>query len=91
MIYEIYGTPTCGFCSSAIKLLENKDLEYKYFDLADLSNDTQTELMNVAGHQFRTVPQIFIEQHDERFDNENVRKRTYVGGFTELKESLIEE
>ena len=88
MKYEVYGTPTCGFCSSAIKLLESKDLEYEYFDLTDVSGDMQKELMNVAGHQFKTVPQIFIEQHDERFDNERVRKRTYVGGYTELKESL---
>ena len=88
MIYEIYGTPTCGFCSSAIKLLESKGLDYEYFDLTDVSGDMQKQLMNVAGYQFKTVPQIFIEQHDERFDNERVRKRTYVGGYTELKESL---
>ena len=88
MKYEVYGTPTCGFCSSAIKLLESKGLEYEYFDLTDVSGDMQKQLMNVAGYQFKTVPQIFIEQHDERFDNERVRKRTYVGGYTELKESL---
>ena len=88
MTYEIYGSASCGDCTQAKALLEARDLEYNYFDLADVSGDMQTELMNIAGHQFRTVPQIFIEHHDERFDNERVRKRTYVGGFTELSESL---
>ena len=88
MTYEIYGSASCGYCTQAKALLEARDLEYNYFDLADVSGDMQTELMNIAGHQFRTVPQIFIEQHDERFDNERVRKRIYVGGFTELSESL---
>ena len=91
MIYEIYGSDSCAYCTQAIKLLEAKGLEYNYIDFRELSSDMQTELMNIAGHQFRTVPQIFIEQHDKRFDNERVRTKTYVGGFTQLKESLIEE
>ena len=36
----------------------------------------------------RTVPQIFIEQHDDIFENKRVRKRTYIGGYTELKKHL---
>ena len=91
MTYEIYGSESCGYCTQAKQLLEAKGLEYNYFDFRQLSGDMQKELMNIAGHQFRTVPQIFIEQHDERFENERVRKRTYVGGFTQLKESLIEK
>ena len=91
MTYEIYGSESCGYCTQAKQLLEAKGLKYEYFDLADVSGDSQKELMNIAGHQFRSVPQIFIEQQDERFENKRVRKRTYVGGFTQLKESLIEE
>ena len=91
MTYEIYGSESCGYCTQAKQLLEAKGLEYEYFDFRQLSDDMQKELMNIAGHQFRTVPQIFIEQQDERFENERVRKRTYVGGFTQLKESLIEK
>lgn len=72
----------------ATKLLEGKDISFEYIDLQNVSSELQVKLMNVAGHQFRTVPQIFIEQHDERFENERVRKRTYIGGYTELKKHL---
>jgi glutaredoxin len=88
MKYQIYGTPTCGFCSSAIKLLESKGLEHEYIDLTDVSDKTQDRLMAIAGHQFRTVPQIFSIEEDKRFGNKNVIDMEYVGGFTELKESL---
>ena len=87
MKYEVYGNLGCGYCDLALDLLEEKDLDYEYFDLHSVQ-DRQKELMNVAGHQFRTVPQIFIEQHDERFENERVRKRSYMGGYTQLKEHL---
>ena len=87
MKYEVYGNLGCGYCDLALDLLEEKDLDYEYFDLHSVQ-DRQKELMNVAGHRFKTVPQIFIEQHDERFENERVRKRTYIGGYTELKEHL---
>ena len=65
MTYEIYGSDSCAYCTQAINLLEAKGLEYNYIDFRELSGNMQTELMNIAGHQFRTVPQIFIEQHDE--------------------------
>ena len=87
MEYEVYGNLGCGYCDLALDLLEEKDLDYEYFDLHSVQ-DRQKELMNVAGHQFKTVPQIFIEQHDDRFKNERVRKRTYIGGYTELKKHL---
>ena len=87
MKYEVYGNLGCGYCDLALDLLEEKDLDYEYFDLHNVQ-DRQKELINVAGHRFKTVPQIFIEQHDKRFENERVRKRTYIGGYTELKEYL---
>ena len=87
MKYEVYGNLGCGYCDLAIDLLEEKDLDYEYFDLHNVQ-DRQKELMNVAGHHFYTVPQIFIEQHDDRFENERVRKRTYIGVYTQLKEYL---
>ena len=87
MKYEVYGNLGCGYCDLALDLLEEKDLDYEYFDLHNVQ-DRQKELMNVAGNHFYTVPQIFIEQHDDRFENKRVRKRTYIGGYTELKKHL---
>ena len=87
MKYEVYGNLGCGYCDLAIDLLEEKDLDYDYFDLHNVQ-DRQKELMNIAGYHFYTVPQIFIEQHDDRFENKRVRKRTHIGGYTQLKEYL---
>ena len=88
MKYEVYGNLSCGYCELAIDLLEEKEIAFEYIDLQNVSSELQVKLMNVAGHQFRTVPQIFIEQHDDRFKNKRVRKRTYIGGYTELKKHL---
>ena len=88
MKYEVYGNLGCGYCDLALDLLEEKDLDHEYIDLQNVSSELQVKLMNVAGHQFRTVPQIFIEEHDNRFENKRVRKRTYIGGYTQLKEHL---
>ena len=87
-MYEVYGTKSCIYCKQAVSLLETKKLNYKYFDLNDVSSDVQKQLINVAGHQFRTVPQIFTEQHDDRFENKRVRKRTYIGGYNDLRKHL---
>lgn len=82
MKYEVYGTPVCGYCVQAKRLLEVKGLEYEYFDLTKVDNDEQDKLMETAGQQFRTVPQIFTIESGQR---------TYVGGFTELNETLKQE
>ena len=87
MKYEVYGNLGCGYCDLAIDLLQEKDLDYEYFDLHNVQ-DRQKELRNIAGHHFYTVQPLFIEQHDDRFENKRVRKRTYIGGYTELKKHL---
>tara|TARA_R110002074_G_scaffold21987_3_gene67709 strand:+ start:1516 stop:1788 length:273 start_codon:yes stop_codon:yes gene_type:complete len=88
MVYEVYGTISCRYCIKATKLLEEKEIPFEYIDLQNVPSELQVKLMNVAGHKFKIVPQIFIEQHDKRFENERVRKRTYIGGYTELKQYL---
>jgi glutaredoxin 3 len=79
MKYEVYGTPVCGYCVQAKRLLEDRELNYRYFDLTDVDEAKQDKLMEIAGFQFRTVPQIFTVEDGER---------KYVGGYTELNESL---
>ena len=77
--FQIYGTPICGFCRQAKALCEQKGFEYEYFDLNDLDQTEKDSLMEQAGVQFRTVPQIF----------EVAGTMTeYLGGFTELKQRL---
>ena len=77
--YIVYGTPACGFCIQAKRLLEREDIPFDYTDLGDVTEDEQKMLMEIAGKTFRTVPQIFKERTDGLH---------YVGGFTELKEEL---
>jgi len=79
MKYEVYGTPVCGYCVQAKRLLEDRELDYRYFDLTNVDEAKQDKLMEIAGFQFRTVPQIFTVEDGER---------KYVGGYTELNESL---
>ncbi|MDB4575449.1 glutaredoxin family protein [bacterium] len=79
MKYEVYGTPVCGYCVQAKRLLEDRELNYRYFDLSNVDEAKQDKLMEIAGFQFRTVPQIFTVEDGER---------KYVGGYTELNESL---
>tara|TARA_B110000858_G_scaffold114678_1_gene131081 strand:- start:960 stop:1202 length:243 start_codon:yes stop_codon:yes gene_type:complete len=79
MKYEVYGTPICGYCVQAKRLLEDRELNYRYFDLSNVDEAKQDKLMEIAGFQFRTVPQIFTVEDGER---------KYVGGYTELNESL---
>ena len=79
-MYKIYATPGCGFCIQAKRLLESKELSYEYTLLSETTGDQQALLMEIAGKPFRTVPQIFRLNEDDRL--------VYVGGFTELKASL---
>jgi glutaredoxin 1 len=79
MKYVIIGTPTCGYCRQAKQLCTDKQLQYEYVCLTQVSPAEQDRLMEVAGQAFRTVPQIFTVEGDEW---------SYVGGYTDLRESL---
>lgn len=81
-MYIIYGTPGCGFCVQAKRVLEQKGIDYSYVDLADTTPGEQAKLMEIAGKPFRTVPQIFHKGFGDTFE--------YVGGFTEMKAALDE-
>jgi glutaredoxin 1 len=80
MKYHIYGTVGCGYCIQAKRILEQKDLPFEYIDLSELDGQEKSQLMEIAGIPFRTVPQIFTINEDDQLN--------YVGGFTELKASL---
>ena len=77
--FQIYGTPICGFCRQAKAICEQKGFEYDYFDLTELDQTEKDALMEQAGVQFRTVPQIFEVAGTST---------EYVGGFKELQARL---
>ena len=79
MKYVIIGTPVCGYCRQAKAVLEQKGLEYDYKCLTEVAPGEQDRLMEIAGKEFRTVPQIFTVDGDDW---------GYVGGYTELAASL---
>jgi glutaredoxin 1 len=76
MSYVIYGAPGCGFCLEAKRLLTRLEIDYTAIDISELDEHEKKQLQEIAGIQFRTVPQIF-ETEGNHMD--------YVGGFKELK------
>ncbi len=83
MKFIVIGTPVCGYCLQAKKLLEDKGFNYEYRCLTEIANEEQQRLMKIADKEFRTVPQIFIIDDDL---NDEWR---YVGGYTELAELIL--
>ncbi len=74
MFVEIYGTPSCHFCSKAKKLAESKDIPFAYTDVSDIEERANLELR--LGYTVRSVPQIFV-------DGKHLAK-----GFNELNDLL---
>lgn len=80
MSYTVFGKPNCPYCVRAKDLLESKNLEYKYFDIAvdEVYYMQMNEYVkNATGSPARTVPQIFIGEK-------------YIGGFDDLVKSFTE-
>lgn len=77
MKVQIYGTPSCGYCTKAKQLCEQSNVDYDYKTVgADI---TVNELQEMVGQPVRTVPQIFITQNG--FSE-------YVGGYDQLQQKL---
>lgn len=77
MIYQVYTKHNCRYCTQAKALLTNKGLEYRELVLGeDYTRDELLSWFPLA----KTFPQ--IEVFDEAGSS------TYIGGFTELNESL---
>jgi glutaredoxin 3 len=65
---KIYTTSYCGYCDSAKRFFEQKNIAYEAIDISS-DHDLRQELS--TKHKWRTVPMIFIG--DE-----------FVGGFQDL-------
>jgi glutaredoxin len=85
-MFIIYGTPSCGYCIQAKKLLTAKEHDFSYVDLSDTTPGEQAKLMEIAGKPFRTVPQIFRNSFGS-----DPTALEYVGGYTELQALLNED
>ena len=81
MIY-IYGKAGCGYCLEAKRLLDRLEIPYKYLDISFMDEQDKEVLQDIAGIQFRTVPQIFT------LDGNDMQ---YVGGYKELKVRVSNE
>jgi glutaredoxin 1 len=68
--FTVYGQPWCGYCSGALRLLDQQGLEYSYIDIREQAISKQ-ELGEKLGRPIYTVPQIL---HGDR----------YIGGYTDL-------
>jgi glutaredoxin 3 len=66
---KIYTREWCGYCTAALRLLENKGIDFEHID-ASGNPELRSWLASVSGQ--RTVPQIFINEKP-------------IGGFTELR------
>ena len=66
---DIYTTPLCGYCHAAKRLLTQKGVAYREFDLTDDAMFRAQMVKRAPGS--RTVPQIFVGS-------------THVGGCDDL-------
>ena len=56
-IVEMYVSDYCPYCTSAKRLLDSKNIDYKVIDV-NISPEIKQEMIERSGQ--RTVPQIFI-------------------------------
>ena len=73
---EIYGTPSCTYCTAAKNLCESRDIPFVYKDISE-DSDALFHVMDMIG-SFTTVPQVFVNGE-------------HVGGFDDLRELVNED
>ena len=72
MIY-VYGTEQCQYCDKAKALLEEKELDFKYYEIT--GDEELLKFMRDRGHA--SVPQVYF--HSSKGD------MIHWGGYTDLK------
>ena len=68
--FTVYGRPGCGYCSGAIRLLQQAEKAFEYIDIYE-KGISKPELSKKINQPVYTVPQIL---HGDK----------YIGGYTEL-------
>ena len=75
MKVEIFGTPTCGYCTQSVQMCESNGISYTYCDL--IKDPTMKDTLEKRiGNVIKTVPQIFV-------DGDYLQ-----GGYTALRDKL---
>lgn len=75
-MWVVISRDQCNFCDTAKALLKGKGLPYTEYNVQSPSSKWVLTLIKQAGHT--TVPQIFKPDG------------SHLGGYTELKEFLVE-
>jgi glutaredoxin 1 len=78
--YLVIGKESCPYCTKAKELLELCEAKYDYVDVQQVNSADVAKLERLAGQEFRTVPQIFLETEKEV---------EYIGGYRELSKRVI--
>lgn len=76
-MWTVITRDNCQYCDNAKALLEAKGYNYTTYNVQSLSSKWVLTLVKKAG--YTTVPQIFMPDG------------THIGGYTELKEHLVEQ
>tara|TARA_Y100001973_G_C5204272_1_gene340279 strand:+ start:2560 stop:2814 length:255 start_codon:yes stop_codon:yes gene_type:complete len=78
-MYAIYGLKTCGFCSRAIKLLQEKGAQFSYYPL-----DEQQGIMEYMKkcYNHKTVPMVIYSVNGEE---------EFIGGYDDLVKHIRQQ
>ena len=82
--YVIYYSKWCGYSMDAIKLLKKKNKTFKAYDIDDIKGGLEVLLKKLRNNSDITN---FNKKHHTRPIIFN--KGKYIGGFIELKKSLL--
>ena len=84
-MYKVFTKPNCAFCVKTKALLDKLDIPYETYSLGEQYEGgdgkytvTIDQMFEMIGKQVRSMPQIMKD------DN-------LIGGFTDLREHLINE
>ena len=76
-MYVLVTRNQCNFCDLAKEILKGSGIMYVEYNVQSGSSRWILDLLKKAG--YTTVPQVWDSQGN------------YIGGYTELKEALVEE
>jgi glutaredoxin 3 len=84
-MYKVFTKPNCVFCTKAKTLLDNLNMTYETYGLGQSTEGedgkytvTIDQMFEMIGKQVRSMPQIMIDDK-------------HIGGYTDLREYLINE
>lgn len=80
MRYILFAKDSCPYCRKAVKLLQEKGLDYSVVDFSADQVEVLSEIKKA--HEWSTVPMVFARH------GQDIR---FIGGYTDLLEFLKDE